>query len=235
MPTYSRISKHETQRILRQIIVLLCLTALVIGVFIFILLPLAIRTFSSLSGSSSPVKRGDALPPQTPVIFTIVEATNSADLSVSGFAQPETTITLYRNGSRVQETSPDAEGKFSFSSFMIAEGDNQLNVVSRNKDNAEATSSIHNVVLDTQSPELNILEPLDKTAITRRREQAIAVKIQSEGGVRAYLNDKFLFGDTQGNYSGTFQLSEGDNTLRFRVVDKAGNQTEKEIMVSFRP
>lgn len=236
MPTYSRLSKIQQQKVLVQSIVLVVFSIAFLAVFVFVVLPLTVRIFEFLPGRPAPqAQQSNALPPQTPILFPILDATNSAQLSVAGYGEPDTLMTLYNNDVRVQEATTGKDGQFAFTDFALGEGTNALYVTSRNAENAESKSSLHEITLDTTAPALSISEPSEGAVITRRRDQVISVKGQTDPKTRAYLNGKFLFIDAAGNFSGTFQLAEGDNVLTFQAIDAAGNTTQKEVRVAFRP
>jgi len=234
--TYSRISKFQQQKAVRQSVMFIIFTLIAIAIFVFALLPAAIRIVDTLGKRTPLLKENtDLIPPQTPILFPTPDATYSAELSFSGYAQADTTVTLYNNGIRVQEVVPNTDGQFIFSSITLGDGENELYVVSRTEQNAEATSKTHLVVLDTKPPTLTITTPQDKTTITRRREQSIQVSGTTEPKVRVFLQDKLLLTNNQGVFSGMYQLAEGDNQLKFRAVDPAGNSVESMLTVSFHP
>ena len=237
MQNYSRLSKFQQRKVLMQSLVLLFFSVAFLVLFIFIILPLTARIVELIPSKTS-TPQTDAnkdIPPQTPVLLPILSATNSAQLSISGFGEAETTMTLYDNGTRVQEVKPGANGQFSFTDFTIADGENEIVVSSRNSTGTESRSTPHTIALDTTPPTLVIQQPTDGSTVTVKRDQIVTVKGQTDPKTKVFLNDKFLFTDGVGNFTGTFQLTDGENSLKFHVVDTAGNATDKEIKVSFKP
>ncbi len=234
--SYSRISKFQQQKIVKQSIILLVFTCIVIAVFVLVLLPAVIRIVDSL-GKRTLVRteNEEVIPPQSPILFPTPDATNSAEISLSGFAQSDTTVTLYNNGVRVQEVTPDGDGQFVFQFITLTEGDNDLHVVSRTNKTSEAKSKQHLIVLDTKPPTLTITSPTDKSTITRRREQSITISGSTDPKTRVYLQDKLLFTNNQGGFNGQYQLGDGDNVLKFKAIDAAGNMTESSLTIYFKP
>ena len=237
MQNYSRLSKFQQRKVLMQSLVLLFFSIAFLVLFIFIILPLTARIVELIpSKTSTPLTNvNNGIPPQTPVLLPILSATNSAQLSVSGYGEAETTLTLYNNGTRVQEVKPTIDGKFSFTDFTISDGENEIIVSSRNSAKTESLSTPHKITLDTTPPTLTIQQPADGSIVTIKRDQVISIKGQTDPKTKVFLNDKFLFIDALGNFTGTFQLTEGDNTLNFHLSDEAGNVTDKSIKVSFKP
>lgn len=237
MQNYSRLSKFQQRKVLTQSFVLLFFSIAFLVLFIFIILPLTARIVELIPSKISPpqtdVNKG--IPPQTPVLLPILSATNSAQLSISGYGEADTSMTLYNNGTRVQEVKPTANGQFSFTDFTISDGDNEIVVSSRNSSGTESRSATHSIALDTTPPALVIQQPTDGSTVTVKRDQVISIKGQTDPKTKVFLNDKFLFVDGIGNFTGTFQLADGENSLKFHAVDAAGNVTDKEIKVSFKP
>ncbi len=221
---------------MKQSIILLVFTCIVIAVFVLVLLPAVIRIVDSL-GKRTLVRteNEEVIPPQSPILFPTPDATNSAEISLSGFAQSDTTVTLYNNGVRVQEVTPDGDGQFVFQFITLTEGDNDLHVVSRTNKTSEAKSKQHLIVLDTKPPTLTITSPTDKSTITRRREQSITISGSTDPKTRVYLQDKLLFTNNQGGFNGQYQLGDGDNVLKFKAIDAAGNMTESSLTIYFKP
>lgn len=236
MQSYSRISKFQQQKIIRQSLVLLLFTIVAITVFVLVLLPALVRIMDSLGKRApSPTENEQVIPPQTPILFPTPDATNSAEISLSGYAQTDTTVTLYNNSVRVQEVSPNTDGQFVFQSITLTEGDNDIYVLSRTDKKSEAKSAQHLIVLDTKPPTLTITSPTDKTTITRRREQSLSILGTTEPKTRVYIQDKLVFTNNQGNFSGQYQLGDGENVLKIRALDAAGNSTESTLTVYFKP
>lgn len=221
---------------MKQSVMLIVFTILTIAVFVFALLPAVIRIVDSLGKSSTTnTEKEDIIPPQIPILFPTPNATNSAEISLTGFAQSDTTVTLYNNGVRVQEVSPNTDGQFVFQYITLTEGDNDLHVISRTEKKSESKSKQHLIALDTKPPTLTITTPADKSTITRRREQSITISGTTESSTRVYLLDKLLFTNNQGGFGGQYQLGDGENILKLRAVDSAGNTTESTLTIYFKP
>jgi hypothetical protein len=122
-----------------------------------------------------------------------------------------------------------------FQFITLSEGENDVYVVSRTEKKSEAQSKHHTIMLNTKPPTLTITSPQDKTTITRRREQSITISGTTDPKTRVYLQDKLLFTNNQGNFSGQYQLGDGENILKFRAIDAAGNITESMLTVYFKP
>ena len=65
------------------------------------------------------------------------------------------------------------------------------------------------------------------------QDSRIEVKGKSDANVRLTLNDRLIIVTGDGNFSSNYNLNPGDNQLIFKAVDKAGNETIKELLVKY--
>lgn len=231
----SRISRYEQKKALNQSVVLIAVSIGILLLFFFVLLPFSIRVYESIVQKKSSGGVADVIPPQTPVLNSLPSATNSAELVVSGYGEGDTKMDLFQNGGKVAETTADTTGAFVFSDIPFQDGDNVLYVVSTDSTNNSSESPKYTVVFDTTPPILTVDQPTDGSTVNDRRNQLAAVKGTTEKGVRIYINDKLVFPDASGAFSGSYQLQQGDNTITVRAVDDAGNEKDQLIKVTYSP
>ncbi|HZZ98441.1 MAG TPA: Ig-like domain-containing protein [Candidatus Saccharimonadia bacterium] len=231
----SRISRYEQRAALKQSIFFLALSGVLLVVFFVFVLPYSIRIYESIVQKKGLPQLADAIPPQKPVLNSLPDATNSAQLVISGYAEGDTKVDLFQNGSKIEESDTDTQGIFSFANVPFQTGENVFYVVSTDKANNSSESDKVTVAYDTTPPALTVTQPTDGSVVNLARQQLATVAGTSEANVKIYLNDKLLFTDTTGNFSGTYQLQQGDNNLIVRAVDPAGNETDKAIKVTYSP
>lgn len=228
-------SRYEQRKALKQSTVLIALSVAILLLFIFVLLPFSIRIYESILDKKGTQPFGDRIPPQIPILNPLPDATNSAQLVISGFGESDSAIGLFQNGGKVDEVKADTTGSFSFSDIPFQEGENVFYVVSSDESENSSESPKYIVVFDTTIPNLIVEQPTDGSTVNDRRGQLAAVKGTSEKGDRVLINGKLLFTDSTGAFSGNFQLQPGENILRFRAVDDAGNEKVQEIKVTYSP
>ncbi len=68
----------------------------------------------NIRSSGEKIETEEVLPPRAPRLFPLPEATPSATLDVSGYAEAGITIQLYLRGISVDETMADNDGNFIF-------------------------------------------------------------------------------------------------------------------------
>ena len=88
---------------------------------------------------------GDVVPPQTPVISALPEATNSATLKVEGYTESKSEVEYFVNGRRVITEQADESG-FYKANLNLEEGDNLLKVRAKDEAGNESTSKPINVI-----------------------------------------------------------------------------------------
>jgi len=235
MATFSRISKKNQDKAVKQSLIFSVLGILIIIAFVFAIFPLSIRIYDFFKKDTATFTETDTTPPQVPVIISLPEATNSASLTISGYGEPSSTMKLLKNDIGVSDTTANDDGSYSFGDIFFSEGEHVLQVVSSDTAANESKSQTQTLIIDLQPPTLNIEQPTNDLTITRRREQVIPIKGITDAKARVYVNDKMLLVDSAGNFSGQFSLQENENILQLKAVDLAGNETLQEIKVYFRP
>ncbi|MCA9340729.1 MAG: hypothetical protein KDA17_07480, partial [Candidatus Saccharibacteria bacterium] len=57
----------------------------------------------------------------------------------------------------------------------------------------------------------------------------------TEPNAKVAINDRFLFARSDGTFSYQLQLTEGENTINFVITDKANNQFEQSLKITYKP
>jgi hypothetical protein len=89
-------------------------------------------------------------------------------------------------------------------------------------------------IFDNEQPQIEINEPTDNQTIQGKKNQNVPVKGKTKPNSKMYLNDRLVFVRDDGTFETTHRLENGGNSLSFKVIDMAGNQTEKVITVNFQ-
>lgn len=230
----SRLAKREQKRLAKQTVVLIAIAFVVIIGFIFAVIPGLIRLTSMFVDSGLPGANQDTVPPRPPSISSPVSATYSATIAVDGFSEAESEVVLVVNGEELDRAMAAADGTFAMNVSLQADS-NELRFYAIDKaGNESETSRSYSVVYDELPPTIELETPTDGQQFELHKNQNITVKGKTESNSKVYLNGRLIFAGSAGDFSTTYQLSEGDNELRLRAVDKAGNEREQVITVKFR-
>lgn len=174
----------------------------------------------------------DIIPPLSPRLFSIPEATNSANFLVSGITEPNVTVKINFN-SEIIETEADKDGEFLVEKLSLVKGSNSLYAwaIDQADNESEKTETV-DILYDTEAPKLEISSPEDNSVA---EEQTIEIQGQTEEGARVLVNDHIVIVEKEGKFSYRITLQEGNNQLIIISQDKAGNETERKINVTYFP
>ena len=231
----SRLSRKQQQQMLRQTILIALIAIALLAVFIFFIMPQFIRLADGLfNGGDGVIEQEDQVPPQTPILSAPVTATNSATLPITGVGEAGSQAVLVLNGERQEDVEINDKGRFEFE-LELTEGENAIAVFSIDEAGNESVQTReYQVMLDTEAPEINIESPEDGSTIELRKNQITTIQGTTDPQAKVFINDRLVYAKSDGSFSMSFKLEEGDNKLVFKVEDKGGNISEKEITVKFR-
>ncbi|TSC85392.1 MAG: Uncharacterized protein G01um10147_1168 [Microgenomates group bacterium Gr01-1014_7] len=170
-----------------------------------------------------------------PVLNIPFEATNSAQISISGYASPNSKVKLYLDDSSKQTVDVSGDGSFIFSNIHLSLGTN--NIYAKTVDEAEKeslSSKLFRIIYDSEKPVLLISEPEDSKKI-QGGDKKVKVSGKTELGAKVFINDSQTVVDKDGNFSTDLPINEGDNTITIKAVDVATNTAEIQRKVTYNP
>ena len=230
----SRLARRQGKKIIRQSTRMIILAILGVILFIFVIMPQVVQLFFRLFGTGdlSPLT-SDTVPPQVPVLSTLPEATKEATLEMAGYCEPDSQVVVVRNGDEVGKTKVKSDGQFSYT-LELMDGDNTIDVYGVDETGNQSNSRTVLIIRDTQTPSLSFEDLADGKQITLRENQTLQIRGETEPDSQLTLNDRSVYVSSDGTFSASYYLQEGNNTLRFVVTDKAGNRTERTVTINFR-
>jgi len=218
------------------------------------------------SGKMSPpaqVDYLDEIAPATPeeielrddfgVTGLIVEdgVTDDARPTLSGNAEPGSTITIYDGSDVLGRVKADTSGKWTFTTPKLEDREHSITVTAMDQAGNESKPSQPYVfTVDTQAPEVaivgveatdgdgHVVAPIDNSGLTRDTTPRLTGTAEADAQIEIYDNGG-LIGTTvaDGNGDWSFELPElGDanHSLTARASDEAGNQSTSSEAWSFR-
>ncbi len=229
----SRRTKTESQKALRQSLMLLIISVVLLIVFIFVILPAVIK-FASRSNDVTNNNK-DELPPQIPMISAPVTATFSATLKVNGYGEKDSDLIVLNNGNEVaRQLINQDDGKFEVD-LPLQEGANSFTFYAVDKSGNESeTTKAYPVLFDNVAPTIELETPTDGQQFELRKNQNITVKGKTEADAKVYVNGRLTRANTEGVFTTSLSLNEGENTLALKAEDQAGNFSEKTLKVNFK-
>lgn len=177
----------------------------------------------------------DIIPPQSPVISALPDATNSAKLYIDGFTEAGANVELLLNDSVDKLTKADSTGYFIFDTLLIS-GQNRIQFRAKDETGNESMSEVTIIEQDSKPVVLNISTPKNGNEYFGKTNQVIDIKgdINKLGG-QVLINSSFVQVDKTGAFVHRYMLSSGENTIKITASDKAGNSDETTLKVVYTP
>ncbi len=171
------------------------------------------------------------IPP--PQVDPLPDATNSAEIEIKGIAVSGEKVQLFLNGRKIKETTLTSDNSFTFTNVKLEKGENTIKARTVLKDGKVSKYSdsitIHYL---SDPPELSIYFPSDDQSFTKENNP-IRVSGKTSQNAKVTVNDFWAIVDEDGNYYYNLPLKGGENFIKIKAVDKAGNTAEKEIKVTY--
>lgn len=170
-----------------------------------------------------------------PVLNIPYEATNSAQINISGFGNPNSKVKLYIDDESKQTVDVSSDGSFIFENVDLSLGTNNIYATTVDEQNKESLpSKTLKLLYDNAKPYLNLSSP-DDNKIIQGGDKKVTVSGKTDTGVQIFINGSQTIVDKDGNFSTDIILNEGDNSISIKAVDSASNSTETERKVTYKP
>jgi len=166
----------------------------------------------------------DTMPPKITILEPQFDFTNKEDLVINGVTEPGILVTC---GSSM--TTSNSKGQFTLK-VKLSPGLNTLKVQALDSagNKGEVTISI---TLDTSPPFLKLDSSL--SSWMEVYTETLEVKGEVEVGANLTINGVPVSYDSQGKFSYTVRLQEGNNSIQIVAVDKAGNSNSIYLPVKY--
>lgn len=236
------ISSHrlraEEKKLYRKLIGTAVLLISIIVIFVYAGIPLIVKIVVSISslrgGGSAEMTTNSTSLIFPPVLDPVAEATNSAKITVSGFAEKESTVKIYVNGKEGVKVLVDKDGRFTASRVILEEGANIITAITVKEDKESSPSGEFAVVYKKNAPKLEISVPSEGQKFFSDSKD-ITILGETDPGNRVTVNDRLAIVNPNGKFDFRVSLSSGENTFKIIATDDAGNKTEMERKVNYSP
>lgn len=228
-----RLAKKEEKAVVRRIFFLTIVS--------FVLIIFAFTQGISILGKFADILDGvfkgkdssqesEALP-SVPVLDPLPPATNSDNLTVSGFTTNSVKVEVWVNGEKSKEVEV-SDSKFKADEVRLTEGENIIAAKSLSAVGAESDFSQElKIVFDKKEPELEVRTPTENQNFSGNNK--IKVEGKTEENVQIFANGFLANVDSGGEFDVTVVLADGENTIEVKAVDEAGNVKELKIKVVY--
>lgn len=231
----SRREKKVDEELSKKTIWLGLATVVVLGLLLTFGLPLLIKfsiVMGDLKNRSTASITEKVLPPVAPRIELPYEATNSSQISVTGFAEKGVTVELLKNDVAVAKTVADDSGQFNFDGVQLDQGESIFTAIAiSDKGGNGEPSKEAKILFDNMPPSLTMTNPSEDSLTVSSAD--FDVTGQSEPGVSVTVNGRVAMVDDSGKFKIKLQLNTGKNDIQIVVKDAAGNETDKSISITY--
>ncbi len=207
---------------------------LLLGIFIYFGVPALFGLANTISGmgkETETVEGPEEVVLNSPTLNRDFEATKSAEIKVTGIADPNSKVELERNTVSVGLATADKSGKFTFDDVTLVKGKNDL--VARtitNSGKKSEPSDSYIVFFSTSGPKL---ETTNKDGDTVRDNPYTFTGKVDPITATVTVNGNMAIVDSQGNFSYYMNLNSGDNKITIIGSDEAGNETKQEMNLKY--
>lgn len=230
----SRLNRKEDEEITKKTVLMGGITVAVFILLLLFGLPLLVKLSVLLGNNRN--DRGEVveklLPPLPPRLTATFEATNSAQLTVSGVAEPNVEIELFKNDVSMGKDNTDEKGLFSFSKIELEKGGNTFTAIAaKEKEGKSELSKSMTVIYEDTPPILEITNPSEEKLTVDNPDFDIIGKSDPE--VSVTVNGKIAIVDSEGNFKLKIQLNTGKNDIEVEAKSQAGNEARKRVEITF--
>ncbi len=158
--------------------------------------------------------------------------TNKKSISIFGKVEDkESGINILKINGKIVEIKDNGDFEEEIS---LKEGENKINIVA--VDNAgNKTEKALIVTVDTTPPVVKITAPANFETVNEGSITVSGTATDSSSGIDTVtVNGNAVTVASDGSFSTSVSLTEGDNTITIVATDKAGNKTTKTITVTYR-
>jgi hypothetical protein len=169
----------------------------------------------------------DATAPAAPVITTAKLITNNNTPTITGTAEANSTVTIYRGATAVGTVTANSSGTFIYVFATLADGVYAVSATATDAaTNVSPRSNVLNITIDTQAPPAPVLT--SRTTPANDNTPTVIGTAEANSTVSVYANG-ILAGTTTANASGGFSftftssLADGLRSITATATDAAGN------------
>lgn len=232
---YSHLDRVNRRKEKQKVYIYLGLLVFLIGFFAIFGIQLLSRISIILTQTSSPYKKeqNDRLVLVAPRLDPLDEATNSATITISGYANEGETVAISTE-TDIVKVFVGKDGTFSAPDIELVEGENRISAKVTKDKKESPSSNLVSIVYKKTPPKLDVSEPEDGKEYVGDQKEA-TIKGVTEGDIKITVNDRFVRVENDGSFTTTYSLPEGETTLTIKATDIAGNETKIERKVKYRP
>ncbi|NTV30895.1 hypothetical protein HGA91_02865 [candidate division WWE3 bacterium] len=150
-------------------------------------------------------------------------------IDIRGWAQEGVEVKLYRNDEVVATLLSDKNGRFEATGITLVSGQNVIYGTADIGGQLSQPSEKQTIVVDNEKPKLDV------SVSDPNSESKVEVKGTTDPSSTITINDSRAIVQNDGSFSYFYSVQPGENHLKIKAEDLAGNVTEVEKTVNFSP
>ena len=170
-----------------------------------------------------------------PVLNIPYEATNSATIFIRGYTMANTSVEIYLNDELVSTIKSTSDGSFISDLVTLDLGKNSVSgkTIDGNGNKSYGSKPII-IDFSNEKPALELISPQDDLII-KGGDKKVTVngKTNSDKEITVTINSNQVIVSSDGTFSQTIEINDGDNTITVVAIDKAGNSKEEVRKVTY--
>lgn len=187
------------------------------------------------NGGQRITQEKDIIPPQTPIVSALPEATNSSSILVEGYTEGKAALDLLINDKISTTDRANNDGSFAIRGNLDT-GSNRIQIRAADEAGNQSVSPIKIVIYDNKPVEITISSPKDGSEFFGKNSQIIEVKGSvNKPEADVTVNNSFVVVDKTGGFVHKYQLSGGDNEIKIVATDNAQNTAESTVKIVYTP
>jgi hypothetical protein len=235
---YRNFSRSRSQKSLKKRLIF---TGILILFFVYALLawilPALIGGLSFLNHSSTPKSNKSSTDNVTiapPILNIPYEATNTATISINGYAQAGSKVEIYVDDDLKTAAQTTTDGSFQASGIELALGTNNIwGKTVDDKGTKSLSSKPIRIQYSNQKPKLEVDSPSDNQVV-KGGDKKVTVSGVTDPGNDLRANDFKLIVNSEGKFSQTISINDGDNQITITSTDDAGNTNSVSRKVTYQ-
>jgi len=231
-----RRGSSEEKKSLQQLVLSILGIISLLFLFFYLGIPLLVKLSGFIAGfkkETAPTQNETNIVSE-PFLDPLPTATNSAQIQVSGSANPGDDVILFVNDSKSGDKIVGKDGLFSFNNVSLDEGINEIYAQAKAGSKESSPSIKVKIVYKNNPPKLEIESPKNGD-VFKREQREIDIKGITDEEVTVSINDRLIIVEPNGNFSSTYRLIDGENKIEVKATDSAGNTQTVEIKVTYEP
>lgn len=170
-----------------------------------------------------------------PVLDPLPEATHSATIDVHGRGTAKMTAILFVNDDEYKKVPIAEDGTFAVADIPVEPGAVTIRAkITDGKDNTSDFSPGITTLVDRTAPKLTIDKPEDNTTVNDGTHKVTVNGITDEDA-KVTINGRIAVVKSDGSFTYSMPLNDGDNVLTIIAKDPAGNETTETRKVIYKP